>query len=395
VTDRSPSLAARIANTYVQQYITFRQTSDQAQLTQAEQTVKSQLAAIPSSQRTSALAQSLQSRSYQLGLLASLQTGNAEVVQTAVAPSAPSSPNPPANAVIGLLLGLVFAGLLVFGFDRYDTRIKSLEDIEELFDAPVIGTVPESQLLRRAGSPGTAREQDAFRMVRAQLRYFDVDRDVRSVMITSANISEGKSTLALNLARASAAGIGHRTLLIDADLRRPSIARMLGVDGLVGLSELLTHSQDLTSGLRELVVSPTFEDEAAGANFDVLVAGSIPPNPAELLESQRMTELLAAAESAYDLVIVDTPPIGVVSDPIGLVRQVDGVLLVARLGRSRRDHALRLIKQLRGLNAHVLGVVVNGVAAATGYSYGYAAYSEPVAEEGTRGRSRVRSGRSR
>src|SRR5205085_6285143 len=201
----------------------FRQTADQAQLTQAEQTVKAQLAAIPPSQRGSTLAQSLQSRSYELGLLASLQTGNAEVVQTATAPKSPSSPNPPVDAAIGLVLGLILAGALAFALERYDRRIKTSTEVEELYGVPVIGTIPESQTLRIPGSAGTPREQDAFRMVRAQLRYFDVDRDIRCVMITSADSGEGKSMLSLNLARAAAASAeGKRALLIEADMRRPS-----------------------------------------------------------------------------------------------------------------------------------------------------------------------------
>jgi succinoglycan biosynthesis transport protein ExoP len=374
-TDRSPVTAARIANTYVKDYIYFRASADQSQLAEAERTVKNQLAAIPPSQQGSSLAQSLQARSYELGLLASLQTGNAEVVQTALAPRSPSSPKPAVDAAIGLVLGLILAALLVFGLERYDRRVKTVEDVEELFETPVIGLIPESHALRSPGALGTPREQDAFRMVRTQLRYFDVDRTIRRVMVTSADSEEGKSTLALNLARAAAVGEDRRALLIETDMRRPSISAMIGADSLAGLSELLSHSQDLETALRELVVTPArSEEEGAHGIYDVLVAGAIPPNPLELLESRRMTELLELADATYDLIIVDTPPIGVVSDPISLVHQVDGVVLVSRLGRSRRDRAMRLRKQLRGLNAHILGVVVNGVRPEGGNYYDYAGY---------------------
>lgn len=377
-TDHSPGLATKIANAYVHEYITFRARTDQAQLTQAEQTVKAQLAQVPASQKNSTLAQSLQSRSYQLSLLASLQTGDAEVVQTASRPHSPSSPNPPADAAIGLGLGLILAAIIIIALERYDRRIKTVEEVEELYGAPIIGTVPESQTLGTPGAMITPREQDVFRMVRAQLRYFDVDRNIRRVLVTSADSGEGKSTLSLNLARAAASSEDKRALLIEADMRRPSISNMIGMEPLAGLSELLSHSQDLASGLRELVVTPVREEDGKPAGYDVLVAGSTPPNPLELLESARMTQLLDVADSIYDLVIIDTPPIGVVSDPIGLVHQVDGVVIVSRIGQTRRDHAQRLIKQLSGLSAHVLGVVVNAVQRAPGY-YGYYDYERPTA----------------
>jgi succinoglycan biosynthesis transport protein ExoP len=371
-TDHDPAVAAGLANAYTQQYIAFRQTADRSQLTQAENTAKSQLAAIAPSQRNSALAQSLQSRSYELGLLASLQTGNAEVVQTATPPTSPSSPNPPRDGVIGLILGLVIGGAVVFALERRDRRIKSIAEIEELYGVPIIGTVPESAALGAPGAIGTPREQDAFRMIRAQLRYFDVDRDIRRVLVTSADSGEGKSLISLNLARAAGQAGNKRALLIEADLRRPSLTAMIGLESVAGLSELLSHSQDLASGLRELVIAAESSDDSGrSVQFDVLLAGATPPNPVELLESTRMVELMSYADSMYDIVIIDTPPIGVVSDPISLVHQVDGVLVVSRLGHSRRDQASRLMKQLRGLNAHVLGVVVNGFqSSATGY-YGY------------------------
>jgi succinoglycan biosynthesis transport protein ExoP len=371
-TAHTPVSAAAIANAYVQQFINFRQDADRAQLSQAEKLITTQLAAIPASQQNSTLAQNLRQRSYELQLLASLQTGNAEVVQTATPPSSPTSPTPTRDAAIGLILGLLLGGLLVFVLERSDRRIKTAAEIEEIYGVPVIGTIPESSSLRGPGAVGTPREQDAFRMMRAQLRYFDVDRDIKRVMVTSSDSGEGKSLMSLNLARAAGRTGDTRALLIEADLRRPSLTRMIGLESVAGLSELLSHSQDLASGLRELVVTPEPTDDGGMVSrYDVLLGGAIPPNPVELLESKRMAELMDLAETMYDMVIIDTPPIGVVSDPIALVHQVDGLLVISRLGRSRRDHAARLMKQLRGLNAHILGVVINGIqpAAGTGYYY--------------------------
>jgi succinoglycan biosynthesis transport protein ExoP len=394
-TSRSPRLAAAIANAYVASYISFRRTADQSQLSQAEQLIKTQLAAISPAQQNSSTAQNLRQKSLELQLLASLQTGNAEVVQTASARSSPVSPTPSKDAIIGLVLGLLVGIGLVWALERRDRRIKSISEVEELYGVPIIGTVPESGALRGPGAVGTAREQDAFRMIRAQLRYFDVDRDIKRVVVTSADSGEGKSLISLNLARAAARTDETRALLIEADLRRPSLTAMIGLENVAGLSELLSHSQNLAAGLRELVVSP-HEENGAGVpfRFDVLLAGATPPNPVELLESKRMQELMLYAETIYDLVIIDTPPIGVVSDPISLVHQVDGVIVISRLGRSRRDHAVRLMKRLRGLNAHLLGVVVNGCQTSGEGYYGY--YGDGgTPGSGVRSPARGRRGRQR
>ncbi|MDQ6821472.1 MAG: CpsD/CapB family tyrosine-protein kinase, partial [Actinomycetota bacterium] len=133
-------------------------------------------------------------------------------------------------------------------------------------------------------------------------------------------------------------------------------------------------------------------------HLDILLAGSVPPNPAELLESRRMIELLDAAASMYDIVVIDTPPIGVVSDAIPLAHQVDGVLLISRIGVSHRDQASRLMKRLRGLNAHILGVVVNSYKPASGSRYGYYGYYQPEDGNGSVRRgllSRQKSARPR
>jgi capsular exopolysaccharide synthesis family protein len=371
VTDGNPAQAAAIANAYVQQYIAFRKADDVAQLNTAESLLISKLAAIPPSQQSGPVAQALVGDRNQLDLLKSAQTGDAQVVQTATVPGSPSSPNPSKDTIIGVLLGLLVGAALVAVLERRDRRIKTPAEVEQIYGAPVIGTVPESNALR-GGRVGTAREEEAFLMVRAQLRYFDVDRHIRRVMITSAESGEGKSLVSLNLARAAARTDDRRALLIEADLRRPSLHKMIGRDSGAGLAELLSHSQDLESGLRELVVtSDQIEENERSLRLDILLAGSTPPNPIELLESERMVNLLEHADSMYDIIIIDTPPIGIISDAIPLIHQVDGLLVISRLNYSRRDHATRLMKRLRGLNAHILGVIINSFRSTADASYGY------------------------
>ena len=374
VTDPSPARAAEIANAYVQQYIAFRKSQDQAQLGQAKKLVASALANIAPSKQNSAEAQKLQQENLNLQLEASLQTGNAQAVQAASVSHSPVSPTPTRDAILGLVLGLLTGTALLVGLERRDRRLKLAAEVEELYDVPVLGTIPESNQLAVPGAAGSVHDREAFSMMRAQLRYFDVDRDVKRVMITSADLGEGKSVIALNLARVAAQAQDRRALLIETDLRRPSLGPMMGLDAVVGLSELLGHTQDLASGLRELVVTPEPPEGFSGTHFDVLLAGATPPNPAELLQSHRMSELLELADGYYDLIVLDTAPIGMISDAIPLVHQVDGVLVVTRLGYSRRDRAMRLMQQLRGLSANVLGVVINGSQEARRGYYGYYGY---------------------
>jgi polysaccharide biosynthesis transport protein len=358
-TDSNPRLAAALANAYVQQYIRFQQSVDRSQLSQAGQLLESELAAIPPSQRGSGTAQSLQARQNEIQLLATLQTGNAEVVQTATPPTSPSAPDPGRDALIGLILGLLVGVAAAAGLGRWDRRIRSRREIEELYRVPIIGAVPDSPALN-GGGVGTARDQDAVRMIRAQLRYFNVDCDVKSILVTSAANGEGKSTVAMNLARIAARTGGNRVLLLEADLRRPSVAAMTGLENVAGLAALLSDFNDIGSGVRELVVTCQANDGSGSASvFDVLLAGARPPNPGELLDSTRMVELMDALSRRYDFIIIDAPAIGAVSDAVPLVHRADGVLVISRLGYSRRDHAIRLMEQLQSLHAHVLGVVIN------------------------------------
>lgn len=395
-TDPVPVVAKNIANDYVNAYIAFRKQSAEQQLTQAETLINNKLALIPASEQGGAVAQALIGDRNTLDLLKASQTGDAQVVQNAVTPDSPSFPNPAKDTVLGLILGLLVGGTLVVLLERRDRRIKTPAEVEAVYGVPVIGTIPESSNLRVGRAP-TAREQDAFLMIRSQLRYFDVDRHIRRVMVTSAESGEGKSVVSLNLARAAARTVEGRALLIEADLRRPSLHRLIGHGSAAGLAELLSHSQDLESGIRELVINVDDVDAAThGGHLDILLAGSTPPNPVELLESRRMVSLLESADDMYDMVIIDTAPIGVVSDAMPLTHQVDGLVVISRMGYSHRDHATRLMKRLNGLHAHVLGVVINSFRRNADASYGYYAdYAAPDESTERRGRatSRQRSAR--
>jgi capsular exopolysaccharide synthesis family protein len=290
------------------------------------------------------------------------------------------------GAVLGLLLGVGAAFLL----DRLDRRLREPEDLSGVFRLPLLGVVPESDAYSRTGGGGRmgngngngngnhaagaglpAREEEAFRMLRAHLRYFNVDRDVRTVLVTSAASGEGKSTVTRYLAQA-AATMGTSTLLIEADLRRPSLGDRLGEERGLGLVDVLIGASSASEAIRSIGVATGVNGSTRRAELDVLLVGSVPPNPAELIESRAMEELVEWAAERYELVLIDTPPLSVVSDAIPLLRKVDGVVIVSRLGDSTQDAAERMRERLASLGAPMLGVVANAYAERKLESYGYA-----------------------
>jgi receptor protein-tyrosine kinase len=372
-TDRNPALAARIPNEFARQYIAFRRDADRAKVQDALRLVLTQIKQLSPAAQSSEEGNQLRSRAQQLRILSSLQTGNAELVQPAVPPTAASSPTPTRDGIIGAILGLILGVVAALVLERMDRRLKDPQAIGDAFDRPVLGAIPESRVIAKRGFDPqslTPAEAEAFRMLRANLRYFNVDREIRSVLITSASPGDGKSTVALHLA-AAAAGTGTRVLLIEADLRHPTLAARIGARPHLGLSQLLAgQAVDIEEAAYRVAVSARTED-GDYRTMDVIVSGPIPPNPTDLIESARMRDLLARAQEEYDLVVVDTPPTSIVSDAIPLVSEVSGVLAVCRLGKTTRESALHLASQLQRLDANVLGVVVNAVGRGRRGSYGY------------------------
>ena len=371
-TSTDPALAAQIANTVARETIAFRRQSDRSKLLEAQRLLEQRIDALGAGAAASPRGQALSNRAEQLETVAALQTGNAEIAQVARPPASPSSPNPARNTVLGVLLGLLLGVGLAFVAEQVDRRLKEPEDVEEAFGLPMLGTIPESRALARLGQDGGSRtaEEEAFRRLRTNLRYFNVDRQIRSVLLTSAAPGEGKTTTAWNLATA-AARTGEQVLFVEADLRRPALTKLLDTEADRGLSSVLAgvaHFDDVLFSI-PLTETADVEDELAPL-IDVLAAGPAPPNPAELIESERMRKLLRQVHELYDLVVVDTPPSSLVADAIPLMNQVDGVIIVSQLGRSKRDEAEALREQLAYLNAPVLGVVLNGHSKQTEY-YGY------------------------
>jgi succinoglycan biosynthesis transport protein ExoP len=395
-TTPSAALAAGIANTYTSQFVTEQQNSNHEYYASALALVNKQLAALSRRQRLSAAGVSLENRAQSLGVLAELHSGNVQLAQAAVVPTAPSSPKTGRNTVLGAILGLLLGLGVAFLIERFDRRIREPKDLAEIYQLPLLGVVPESAALagpsRSNGYAADALpggDAEAFQLLRAHLTYFNVDRRLRTLMIASAAPGDGKTTVARHLA-AAAARMGSRVLLMEVDLRRPTIARQLAIRSRPGLADVLIEAVEMRAAIQSIQLDHVFAQGSEGRTLDVLVAGAVmPPNPAALIESGAMESVLEQAKSEYDLVVIDTPPLTAVSDAFPLLGKVDGVLIVGWVGRNRRDVAERLHDTLVGAGAPLLGVVANGFSSrglgAYGYDYGYTEERPPPRPASTEG----------
>ena len=356
--------AAQIANVYAQEFIDLREEDYRQGLKSETKAVEERLAGLSNAELAGREGQALQTQLQDLELAAADSSSPVVQIDRAEPPAEASSPKPVQNTLIGAMVGLALGLALAVALERRDRRVRDPRFMEYVLGGPIIGRIPRSRALARAGR-GTralpAPEADAFRTVRVNLRRQLELQGTRSLIVTSAIPGEGKTTLAWNLARIEAAA-GSRVLLVEADLRRPSLARSLEANGAAGLSELLASDQ---VQLQDLIQPVDFEGGAEdsgapeGGAVDVLFAGSPPQNPAELLDSERMQAMLEVIPDRYDLVIVDTPPT-VVSDAMPILEHVGGVVVVGRVGLSTDESLIGLREQLDHLDAATLGVVVNG-----------------------------------
>ena len=306
------------------------------------------------------------------GLSPTDATGQPTVRATTVAPAevpgSSSTPRVGLGLAVGVLLGLL-AGLgAAWVRELLDTRVRDAADLAALTDRPVIGTIDadRSGIDRRVvvTAEPHSRQAEAFRQLRTNLRFLDVPGeapDLRTIMITSSVAAEGKSTVAANLA-AALAGTGERVLLLDADLRRPSVADLLGLEGAVGLSDVL---------IGQATIADVVQDWGTGG-LEVLTAGAVPPNPAELPGSPMMAQVLAGLRTTYRYVVVDAAPLLPVADSAILSHAVDGTALVGNVTKVTRHQLTEGLAILERASARVLGVVLNQVRRADDV-YGYAA----------------------
>jgi polysaccharide biosynthesis transport protein len=366
-TSSSPALAAAIANTYAREFVKEQQLANSQFFKSALALVHKQLAALSPAQRIGSDGLDLVDREHTLALLAELGYNNVQVAQEAPVPASPSSPKTKRNVGLGVVLGLLLGLGVALLLERLDGRVREPEELEAIYGLPMLGVVPKSAALAKSARPDSGKEMtlpqaeaEAFGLIRAHLRFFNVDREVRTVVIASPAVGDGKTTIARHLAEA-AAMLGSRVLLLEADLRQPTLAQQFSIDPSPGLAGVLIGTVTTDEATRSVNLKAPLRDGATTRwALDVLAAGSVlPPNPGELIESQAMGSVLEWARSTYDLVVIDTPPLTAVSDAFPLLRKVDGVVIVGRVGLSQRKNAEQLHQVLAGSGAPLLGIVAN------------------------------------
>jgi capsular exopolysaccharide synthesis family protein len=306
---------------------------------------------------------------------AGLDSADVSIVDTAALPIQPSSMPPAELALIGLLFG-AFGGLtLSLILEKMDTRVRDAREIQELLGLPSLAMIPQSHSKSRdaeenAGmGPELLRDprsafSESFRALRTSMRLSSTSRQSKVIAVTSCQPAEGKSTVSVNMAAVLAQG-GKKVVLVDTDMRRPSVYKRLRMEGGKGLSELLTGYYTLEEVTQTHDTLPT---------LDVIPSGTVPPLPADLLSSDQMVAVVRQLRERYDYVIFDTPPILSVTDPAIVAAQSDGMVLVIRQGYCTRRMLSHAADIFRDLDVKVYGFVFNGVDASLPEYYGYLGY---------------------
>lgn len=293
-------------------------------------------------------------------------------------PSSPSAPSPTRDAALAAVLGLLLGVALAIAVAAADTTVKSELDLTSTTGVPLIGSVLATQG-RNDRSGRAAVESEDFERIRTNLKFFAMDAQNKTLAVTSAVEGEGKTTVAMNLAL-SLVRDGSRTCLIDADLRQPAIASALGLSNDIGLSDVLAGT----------VTAQQAMQESGGAGLVVLPSGPVPPNPAELLGSQRMRDLLAELSTGFDFIVLDTAPALPVADAAILAAEIDGVLLVAGYGTTTRQRVSKAVEALRLGGAAHMATVLNRVPPRSDIARNYG-YGRPYGRKASQPASAARS----
>lgn len=358
--DTSPQRAAQIANTFAAEYVSFRRDADRAKVRQGEDLLSQRIAKLAPTDtgERDRLNQELQ----KLTALEAVQTGNAELANRATPNAQAVSPRPKRNGILGLLLGLTIGVAVAFLLDLVDRRVKTVEDFERLYRTRTLVGIPR-QGFDVSGPETRTAAFEPYRILRNSLAFASFERETRVVLITSAILGEGKTTVAANLARAAALS-GQRVVLVEADLRRPSFARHFDLQtGGPGLTTALVGGRDVrdllhtgVQGIRDLSVLPS---------------GPLPPNSAEMLQSAAMGQVLRELSGEAELVIVDAPPLLPVADAQILLDrpEIDALIVVARAYHTRRDRARRARAIIDQHRLDPLGLAVTGLRDQATYEY--------------------------
>ena len=299
-----------------------------------------------------------------------------KIVDYAIVAAKPSSPSYTTNTLIGLLLGLLLSAGVVAVKDILDVSVRTEEDIQQVCDHPVLTAVPELAAPAKRGTPVqeiktpigpemSFAAAEAYKLLRTKLQFsFADDKQCHVIGVSSALSGEGKSVTAVNLAYVLSQ-LDKKVLLIDCDMRRPTVAEKMSLKKYPGLSGYLTGQHDMNGMIQKCGF---VDDESA---FHVITAGQNPPNPVELLSSEKMREFLVQLRKFYDYVILDLPPVGGVSDAMAVAKEIDGMLLVVRQHHCNRYALKDAVRQFAFIGTKILGVVYNGTSEQRGKYGGY------------------------
>lgn len=413
-------LSARLATAYAKAYTEYRRKIDTRALVAARVRLEKQLAQLRAGgvERTSRLYLALEQRRAEIGTVEALR-GSKSLLVRGAGGAVQTQPKPTRNAILGLFLGLFLGIALVLLRDALNTRVRTVAEVQKRLQLPLLARVPDFNGRRQGPESLVMLKEprsvhaEAFRILATNIEFANVDVGARTIMITSANRAEGKSTVVANLAAAFARR-GKRVVLVDLDLRRPTAASLFGIDqrpgvtdvalGHVALDEALvqipltdvapSNGEGSTNGFRAL-------EQSAGrpGTLEVLPSGTIPSGAGELAGSSHVADLIDELAARADIVLLDAPPILQVGDTLALSPRVDSLLVVTRLSEVRRSVLDELHRVLESAPVVKVGLIVTGVSpdASYGYGYGYGHPPEAGARQGFAGKGPLsgRLGRSR
>lgn len=313
-----------------------------------------------------------------------IEVKNVKVIDTAKEPKDPIKPSKKKNVGVAGLAGLVLGAALIFLLEFIDHTFKKPEDIERHLGINVIGTVPafeggkrgkkkakdkkqlEEEYLKNlitANDPKAAASE-AFRELRTNLQYKSVDKDMKVILLTSPSLGDGKTVTTVNIA-ITLAQSGKKVLVIDADLRKPKVHHYFGVKNTEGLTNILATDKELKKSV--------IQTKEGIDNLFIIPSGPIPPNPSEILSSEKMKQLVEKLKDEYDIIFIDTPPVGQVTDAAILTNIADGTMVVVASGQTRIEMAKRAKKALAAINANIIGIVMTKIDSRSSY-YSYYRY---------------------
>ncbi|GAC1535189.1 MAG: polysaccharide biosynthesis tyrosine autokinase [Herpetosiphon sp.] len=404
VLDTDPRRAAQIANTLVTTFDEQRRALQSARYAASKQSLQQQMTTLQqqidqastgltalgpvsgtnnaSDRLQTMLAQARERYANVLSTFEQVRLAEEQTISTVVqeepaeAPTVSTGPRVRRNTVLAALMGLLLATGLVFLRERFNDKVGDPAALAEFLDLPLLGVLAHSTAANMhqvvvAAEPRSPMAE-AYRGLRTNIEFTGVAQPLRTLLVTSPSANDGKSTVTVNLAAILAQG-GRKVVVVDADMRRPTLHNRFGLPNRSGLSELFVQPDpDVYAALCTTPINDVM----------VVTSGTLPPNPAELLGSEKMIEILDVLRARNDIIIIDSPPVTLVTDPAVLSSCTDGVLLVVRAGKTRLHACALAVEQFRRVGANIIGLVVNDLpTGSAGYGYlGYYQYSADVGQ---------------